>query len=138
MTVGEAAAKGLPRHAWGCQTSLMSRIPEQARADVPSITQDRLPDNAVLVDVREETEWAAGRAPHSILIPLSQIESRLDELPSGRPIVVVCRSGARSARVVDYLVSEGYDAVNLTGGMVEWLRCNRPMKHDGPGIPSVG
>lgn len=115
----------------------MSKIPEQPRTGIPSITQDRLPDNAVLVDVREDTEWAAGRAPRSVFIPLSEIESRLDELPDERPIVVVCRSGSRSARVVEYLISEGYDAVNLDGGMVAWHQGNRPMCHDGPGIPYV-
>lgn len=116
----------------------MSRIPEQPRANIPSITHDRLPDNAVLVDVRDEAEWAVGRAPRSVLLPLSQIESRLDELPSERPVVVTCRSGGRSARVVDFLISKGYDAVNLTGGMTAWYKGNRPMCHDGPGTPVVG
>ncbi len=115
----------------------MSKIPERPQPDVPSVTHDALPDNAVLIDVREDEEWAAGRAPHSIHIPLSQFEARLDEVPTDRQIIVCCRSGGRSSRIVKFLIDEGYDAVNLTGGMLEWQLGNRPMNHEGPGIPYV-
>ncbi|MDO5712284.1 MAG: rhodanese-like domain-containing protein, partial [Micrococcales bacterium] len=70
-------------------------------------------------------------------IPLGELESRRGELPQERPIVVACRSGARSARAVAFLRGQGYDAFNLTGGMLAWQQGSRPMSHDGPGAPSV-
>lgn len=109
----------------------------QMPADIPSITHDQLPDGAVLVDVREDSEWALGRAPRARHIPLGELTSRLDELPQERPIIVTCRSGGRSARAVAFLLDQGYDAINLTGGMLAWQEGARPMTHDGPGIPSV-
>ena len=81
----------------------MTNIPDAPQPDVPSVTQDTLPDNAQLVDVREQQEWDLGHAPDAIHIPLAQVESRLGELPASRPLVIVCRSGARSSRVVAFL-----------------------------------
>ncbi len=75
---------------------------------------------AVLVDVREPTEWDAGHAPQARLLPLSQLGAHLDELPREGRVVVVCRSGNRSQSVVAHLVGNGVDAVNLTGGMNAW------------------
>ena len=75
---------------------------------------------AALVDVRERVEWDAGHAPQAVLLPLSQLGAHLEELPREGRVVVVCRSGNRSQSVVAYLVGNGVDAVNLTGGMNAW------------------
>ncbi|QQS02218.1 MAG: rhodanese-like domain-containing protein [Austwickia sp.] len=115
----------------------MTNIPVEPQPDVPAVNHDDLPDNAQLVDVRERDEWDLGHAPDAIHVPLSQIESRLDELPTYRPLVIVCRSGARSGRVVAFLNASGYDAVNLTGGMLAWKNANRPLTHLGSGTPEV-
>ncbi|GAB97529.1 rhodanese-related sulfurtransferase [Kineosphaera limosa] len=115
----------------------MSTIPDQAPSDVPCVTPESLPDNAVLLDVREAQEFAAGRAPNAVHIPLGQLPEREEELPKERPIVVTCREGERSARATAFLVGQGYWAVNLAGGMLAWHRSNRPLAHDGPGIPWV-
>lgn len=109
----------------------------QMPADLPSTTHDQLPDGVVLLDVREDDEWAAGRAPQARHIPLGELPERLAELPEERPVVVVCRSGGRSARAVAFLLEQGYDAVNLTGGMLAWQEGARPMNHDGPGVPEI-
>lgn len=76
-----------------------------------------------LLDVREPAEFAQGlgHIDGALLLPLGQLETRLAELPRERPIVTVCRSGARSARAAAMLAKAGFDQVaNLRGGMLRW------------------
>ena len=75
---------------------------------------------AFLLDVREQSEWDDVHAPAAVLLPMSIIQDRVDEVPADRAVYVVCHSGARSARVAAFLRSEGRDAVNVTGGMLAW------------------
>jgi rhodanese-related sulfurtransferase len=82
---------------------------------------------ALLVDVREPDEFAAGHAPAAVHLALGELESRHDELPKDRTVVCVCRSGARSAAAADALCSVGYDAVNLVGGMLAWSKEGLPV-----------
>ena len=58
-------------------------------------------DGAVLLDVREPSEWRAGHAPQARHLVLSQLQDHLDDLPTDRPIITVCRSGRRSAIAAD-------------------------------------
>ncbi len=74
-----------------------------------------------VLDVREPEEIAVARLPESQTIPLGQLPQRVAEVPRDRPLVVHCRSGARSARAVDLLQKEGFtDIRNLTGGILAW------------------
>jgi DMSO/TMAO reductase YedYZ molybdopterin-dependent catalytic subunit/rhodanese-related sulfurtransferase/glyoxylase-like metal-dependent hydrolase (beta-lactamase superfamily II) len=82
---------------------------------------------ALLLDVREPDEWAEGHAPEAVLIPMGDVQARQGELPTDRRIVVVCRSGGRSAAITDALRTRGYDAVNLTGGMCAWTAAGLPV-----------
>jgi DMSO/TMAO reductase YedYZ molybdopterin-dependent catalytic subunit/rhodanese-related sulfurtransferase/glyoxylase-like metal-dependent hydrolase (beta-lactamase superfamily II) len=84
-------------------------------------------EEAVLLDVREPGEWQEGHAPTAILIPMAEVQARRTELPPAKRIVVVCRSGGRSAAVAEALRSQGYDAVNLTGGMCAWTAAGLPV-----------
>jgi len=90
---------------------------------------------AVLLDVREPHEWQAGHAPKARHIPLSQLARRAGELPNGRAVVTVCRSGARSARAAALLARDGREVSNLTGGMHAWARAGLPVvaRGGGPG-----
>ncbi|MDR6168725.1 rhodanese-related sulfurtransferase [Microbacterium paludicola] len=72
-----------------------------------------------LIDVRENHEFAAGRVPGAISIPMSQLGDRIGELPDGA-FDVICQAGGRSAQVVAALEARGYDATNVTGGTGEW------------------
>jgi rhodanese-related sulfurtransferase len=78
-----------------------------------------------IVDIREADEWEAGHVDGAIHIPMSEVVARFDEVPDGA--AVICRSGARSARVVAYLEQQGRDAVNIAGGTVQWAAEGRPM-----------
>jgi rhodanese-related sulfurtransferase len=77
-------------------------------------------DSYVLLDVREQTEWDAGHIEQAVHIPMGELNARVDEIPSDRPIVVVCRSGNRSQAVTDALNRAGWTAHNLEGGMYAW------------------
>ncbi|MGH3769000.1 MAG: rhodanese-like domain-containing protein [Pseudonocardiaceae bacterium] len=97
---------------------------------VPACTVADVPDGAVLLDVRENDEWAAGHAPSAVHVPMGQVMQRLDELAtvlSDRPVRVVCRSGGRSAKVTAHLLQAGWDVVNVDGGMRAWAAAGRPM-----------
>ncbi len=85
---------------------------------------------ALLLDVREDDEWAQGHAPEAVLLPMSQLSARFGELPSDRLIVCVCHVGGRSARVAEALNGAGWQAVNLIGGMEAWQRAGLPVVQD--------
>ncbi len=98
---------------------------------VPSVPAAEVPADARLLDVREADEWAAGHAPGARHLPMSELTARLEELPDDDPLYVVCRSGGRSARVVQYLAAQGHNAVNVDGGMQAWAAGGRPVEADG-------
>lgn len=97
----------------------------------------RVADGAVLLDVRNDDEFAAGHAPGATHIPLSELMARADELDTDTPLVVICRSGGRSARATSWLVQHGWDAVNVAGGMQAWQAASIDMTNDGPEPPVV-
>jgi rhodanese-related sulfurtransferase len=86
--------------------------------------------HTVLLDVREADEWAAGHAPGAVWIPLGQLERARTEVPFNRRIACVCRSGNRSARAAEALISWGFDAVNVAGGMKAWAAAGLPVVRD--------
>jgi rhodanese-related sulfurtransferase len=98
---------------------------------IPSVTVDQvptpLPEGLTMLDVREPIEWEQAHVPGSRHIPMGEIPSRFDELPAEGQLLVVCAVGARSARVVHYLLEHGRDAVNLDGGLMEWQAAGREL-----------
>jgi rhodanese-related sulfurtransferase len=76
----------------------------------------------LLLDVREPEEVATASIPWATVIPMGEIPTRMSELPRDAQIVVMCHHGSRSERVAEFLVANGYDAVNLTGGIDAWSR----------------
>ena len=103
---------------------------------VPTVELSQLPADPVLLDVREDDEWAAGHAPHAVHVPMGEIPARLDELPADGTLYVICRGGGRSARATEYLNANGWDAVNVDAGMLGWQAAGRPMVADS-GQPQV-
>jgi rhodanese-related sulfurtransferase len=101
----------------------------QAQELDPRAAADRLAaGEAVALDVREADEWVAGRIAGAVHIPLGELVVRQDEIPEDRPILVVCRSGSRSAWAVGMLARAGYDAVNLGGGLQAWQAAGLPLE----------
>lgn len=86
--------------------------------------------NALVLDVRENAEFAAGHIAEARHIPLSQLEARLSELQKwkDKPIVVICQSGRRSARACGILRKNGFARVsNLAGGLAAWQDAKLPI-----------
>jgi rhodanese-related sulfurtransferase len=78
-------------------------------------------DGAFILDVRQPEEWEEYHIPGSTLIPLGELETRLDEVPKDKEIVVVCRSGNRSQQGRDILASAGFTQVtSMAGGLKDW------------------
>ncbi|MDP3711306.1 MAG: rhodanese-like domain-containing protein [Mycobacteriales bacterium] len=82
----------------------------------------------LLVDVREDEEWAAGRAPGAIHARLSSL--RADDVPGDRPVVAVCRSGNRSGKAAAQLAQAGLRVSNMAGGMTAWAAAGLPVVRD--------
>ena len=82
---------------------------------------------AFILDVRQPEEWNEYHVPGSTLIPLGELASRVDELPHDQEIVVVCRSGNRSATGRDILLEAGFTQVtSMAGGLTEWKAAGYP------------
>jgi rhodanese-related sulfurtransferase len=106
--------------------------------DVPSVDPAGVPSGARVLDVREPDEWDAGHIEGALHIPLADLPGRLGELAADDgSLVVVCRSGNRSGRAVAWLARNGYDAVNLDGGMGAWAASGRPMVSETGDTPTV-
>ncbi|KGP71616.1 rhodanese-like domain-containing protein [Pontibacillus yanchengensis] len=73
-----------------------------------------------IVDVREDEEVEEGKIPGAKHIPLGSIEDRHNELDPKNEYVMVCRSGGRSGRAAEFLESNGYEVINMEGGMLAW------------------
>lgn len=101
--------------------------------DIPQVSVHEVPDDAVVLDVREQDEWDAGHAPGAVHIPLGDLPSRLDALPDtdDATLAVVCRSGGRSSRAVAWLSQQGFDVANVEGGMKAWEVAGKQLVADG-------
>ncbi len=107
---------------------------------VPAVGPEAVPEGSVLLDVREPVEWEAGHAEGARHIPMGELPARFGEvaeLAGEGELVVVCRSGGRSARVVAWLAQNGVDAVNLDGGMGAWAAAGRPLVSETGAVPFV-
>ena len=80
----------------------------------------------MLLDVRTDEEWATGHIPGAVHIPMQELRERLDEVADR--VVCVCAVGARSARVTQWLVGQGREAVNLDGGIWAWAQHGLPVE----------
>jgi rhodanese-related sulfurtransferase len=82
---------------------------------------------AFILDVRQPEEWTAGHIPDATLIPLGDLSARIAEVPRDRKVVVVCRSGNRSAQGRDILLGAGHPSVtSMAGGMNDWAAAGYP------------
>ncbi|MHA6523986.1 rhodanese-like domain-containing protein [Tessaracoccus sp. G1721] len=80
-----------------------------------------------ILDVREPDEYAEGHVPSAVLIPLGEVASRVDEVPAGRTVYVVCRSGRRSMTGARALAAAGRQAISVRGGTMGWISAGLPV-----------
>jgi glyoxylase-like metal-dependent hydrolase (beta-lactamase superfamily II)/rhodanese-related sulfurtransferase len=123
MTAIEATNRGREHAEWAMLTA-SSAVPEIAVEEAARRAAD-----AVIVDVREPAEYAAGHVPGAVNVPQADLATRLDELPRNRPLLLVCQAGYRSLRAAQFLRQMGYeDVVSIKGGTVAWRDSGRPIE----------
>ena len=93
----------------------------------PQEAQERLQHGALLIDVREPHEYEEVHAAGAVLMPLSSFQDQYASLPKDAEIIMICRSGARSAQAGTFLADVGYGNVsNLVGGTLAWVQGGLP------------
>ncbi len=106
-------------------------------SELENVPVTAVPDDARILDVREDYEWEAGHIDGAVHIPLDQLPARLGELDPDADLHVVCRGGGRSQRAAEWLEGNGYTAINVSGGMGAWLEAGRPMVSETGSEPTV-
>lgn len=98
--------------------------------EIPEIDIDALDamraEGSVVLDVRELDEWQAARIPGVVHIPLTELVERVDEVPTGAPLPIVCAKGGRSMQAAEYLAGRGLETINVAGGTDAWIEAGRP------------
>jgi rhodanese-related sulfurtransferase len=84
-----------------------------------------------LIDVRQPDEHEAGRIAGDRLIELDQLSQQAGSIDRDRPVIFYCRSGGRSAMATQAFAQAGYDAHNMTGGLLDWAAAGLPLEPDG-------
>ena len=101
---------------------------------VPTITALELSEklkfgkHPLVVDVRQPDEFRSGHISGAKLIPLNELHRKMNELPKGREIVCICASGNRSASAAKMLAKEGFNVLNVQGGMLAWRHAKLPIQ----------
>jgi len=100
----------------------------------PSVERDALRPGQLILDVREDDEWAAGHIDGAVHVPLGRLANRMlyepGELLTDETLVVTCKGGGRARQAVTWLNRNGFDAAVLTGGMRGWHAAGQPMVSD--------
>lgn len=84
-------------------------------------------DRLQVIDVREQDEWEAGHVRGALHIPLDEVASERHSVDRDKPVVTVCRTGARSSAAADLLREVGVDAHSLEGGLRAWAAAGQPL-----------
>ena len=118
------AAQQAPSAAQEAGALVVEGLPKEVTVSQAAKLRD---EGAFILDVREPSEWQEAHVPDSTLIPLGQLAERINEVPKDRQVVVICRSGNRSAQGRDVLLSAGYENVtSVAGGITDWRTSGFP------------
>jgi len=136
MTKSKAVKKtGVPVWVWGVlavgviafaafallggDQSTTAKLPAEVNVQKAAELRD---SGVFVLDVREPDEWAQAHIPGATLIPLGELQARVNELPKDQPVLVYCRSGNRSATGRDILKAAGFENVtSMAGGINQWI-----------------
>lgn len=128
-SVGQTGVKGYllgGMHAWDSSGRPIEAIPQVLVSDLRERLQsgDR---SFTVLDVRETSEWREGHIDGAVHIPFHQLTQHLDQVPSHKPVAVICGGGTRSSIAASLLQSEGFDPLNVSGGMDAWNSSGYPL-----------
>jgi hydroxyacylglutathione hydrolase len=115
----DVSTMGALTAAGGTNATIDERTPEAARVMIDTV-------RPFVLDVRRKTEFEEGHIDGATNIAHTRLLSRLAEVPRDRPVLVNCRSGARSARACSLLRRHGYDCTNVAGGFLGWQKAFEP------------
>ncbi len=119
---GQSATVDVPE-----STINVEELPQEVDVETVYDIKDR--DDVYVIDVREQYEYDEKHIPDVTLLPMSEIEGRIDEIPTDKEVIVTCRSGNRSGQVAQYLRQNGFDNVhNMQGGIVAWEAAGFPVE----------
>jgi rhodanese-related sulfurtransferase len=93
-------------------------VPEMTVAEVRAALAGATPP--LILDIREQYEWNQVHIAGALHIPMNRVPERLADLPTDRPIAVICAHGSRSYGVTHFLCEQGVDAWNVKGGITQW------------------
>ena len=85
-------------------------------------------EDYLIIDVRTKEEYDEGHIGGATLLPVQELEDRLNELPKDKPIIVYCRSGNRSRTAAGILVNNGFTQVYDMGGIGDWIAKDYPVE----------
>ncbi len=102
-----------------------TKIEDVAPQEVDALCEQ----GALLLDVREDDEWAAGHAPGAVHMPLAGVTDATAQF-AGRQVLAVCRSGGRSGKAAATLAEAGVEVRNVAGGMSSWAEAGLPVVRD--------
>lgn len=98
--------------------------------DVPEIDiatfATRHAEGAIVIDVREPSEYDAGHVPGAVHIPLGEVPERVAEIPGHEPVYLICALGGRSLRAAEHLAGLGHQVINVAGGTKAWIDAGHP------------
>ena len=120
------AATSAPTAAPAAQAAARPALPAEVSVAEAATKRDA---GAFILDVRTPEEWNEFHVPGSTLIPITELPNRVAEVPKDKEVVVVCRSGNRSATGRDVLLKAGYPQVtSLAGGLTAWRNAGKPVQ----------
>lgn len=117
--------KGLDMKEVHAQVAQQREMMDKPREIDVAAFAELLSPELTVIDVREPAEYRAGHVPGAVLIPLQTIPEKLDEIPQGAPVYVICASGGRSLTATDYLRRTGIEAYSVSGGTGAWVAAGR-------------
>ena len=106
-------------------------------SELDSVSVTELVPGMTILDVREGYEWAEGHISGALHIPLEELPARFEELDPDEDLYIICRTGGRSSRAVQWLNAQGYSAFNVAGGMGAWQDAAKPMVSENGQTPNV-
>jgi rhodanese-related sulfurtransferase len=132
----DAARQALQASGLTPAAAIVMRMAEWTEAGLPSV---RVPDLSVdhlftdreqfvVLDVREPYEWRSGVIPGALTLPMGTVPDESGQFDRGRRYAVVCAHGNRSQAVASFLAEQGFDVMNVAGGMMAWLQAGYPVQ----------
>ena len=129
LALALAACGGQAGTADGAASEVnLDELPQEV--DVQTVFDIQGAEDVYVLDVREQYEYDEKHIPNVTLLPMSEIQSRLDEIPTDKEVIITCRSGNRSGQVTQFLEENGFDNVhNMQGGIVAWEEAGFPVEN---------